>query len=213
MKLESDAFSIFKIDKNIKLTDKYTIQRSFHGLELSFDKYVIDYMHESATFEIKKKFIDLFEDIREEYIDVIGLDTNDSLFKLSSFLSFYECDFILCSDNLRLLMNMFNYYPDPYRSVGSLFNFGKLGNVDFFYAPLEDDTIICGKRNSLSYNYHFDDVSFKNEHSLIKDAELKYYMNFHINKEEFIKLHYVSEYKPKFKDYFRDKTIGNILNI
>jgi hypothetical protein len=146
-------------------------------------------------------------------IDVPNLETYD---RLSNFLESNNFDFIIVNPLrsagfLALKYLLVNFDTDTPTTIEYQGLFNK--KIKFYINHdwnMDNDLIICGKENSLRYNYRIDSFTYV-ENADEVDGNLKLYLDFEYNPDDFCNLYLVTHKSNKYINFLRKNSIDELL--
>ncbi len=218
---DSDLFRIFRKDTSINLLQSYKIEYKYtqHHFTLLADKY--HHLSAQVSKEIQDNFDEVFlsqlEDCREDYLDGRDVIFTKSTIDLFNYLIHNKYDFII--SNPVLVRNFFDSEHFNPASAGRVsrnaYYYGKLmDRIDLFGCHsihMDKDLIICGRRSGCSYNFYLDSAHILEDENDC-EVKVKYFLDMNINKEDFVNLYLIRDNNPKYKCFFRDVTINDLLD-
>lgn len=218
--LRSDLSRIFRKEESLNLYSRHDLKYNYTQdyLLLLDNKYdhLIGYITKEIEDDFDRKFISIVEESSVDYLDLLDLSERDSVIKLFQFLNYHQFDFIIVSSKL----TRFLFQNEFFSPLGSgkisrdIFYYGKLiDRIDFFgyHSQNDEDLIICGKRSGFSYNF-FVDLAETQETETECKIKVTYYLDSYINQTDFLNLYFVTDRNPKYTNFLREKSIGDILN-
>lgn len=227
MKIEIDILKLGILNKYLPL--KKCLTASYYiplirSLNFPIDENTIinSVLLDEITFSFNNLIRHEMSSCNEDYLYLLNLSTLESTDKLYQYLLNNNYDFIISSHEINRFVHgfaePFSLHPEPVpkgvvlpfdEKVSNPYHRGKIGHIDCYIDSQKEwnnKEIICGRKgNSFSYNYKFDVSETSDEIRLT----LRY--NISLNKESFMKLHFLNEYDPKYKNFFRDKKLEDLL--
>lgn len=218
--LNSDLSRIFRKEESLNLYSRFDLKYSYKQDYLSIldDKYehLTSYISKEIQDDFDRQFISKVKYSPIDYLDVLDLSERDSVIKLFHFLNYHQFDFIIVSSKLtkHFFQNEFFKPLESGKISRDIFYYGKLiDRIDFFghHTQNDEDLIICGKRKGFFYNFYLDFAETDETEQECK-IKLTYYLDSYINQTDFLNLYFVTDRNPKYTNFLREKSIGDILN-
>jgi len=225
MQINSELLKLGILDKGLPISRKIqvsmsvtrdelqSLEKAFNlnlDIDVKFNSILEQELSQSFHKEIFKEM-----DCSEEFLDVMNLSELDGLNELYHYLRENKFDFIICSSQIGMLAQEFVLFQNEVSlNSNTFYKLGEIGDISVYVDAFkfwDDKKIICGKKNSFYYNYEIDKPVFSNIHSL--DPKFISQLNYQIvlNKSNFINLHFVNVYDPKYIQINRDRKLDELL--
>ena len=235
MQINSELLKLGVLDKRLPVSQKMQVSMSItrdemvslqNVLNLKLD---IDAKYNSLLLqELSQSFHkQIFKEMNstEEFLDVMNLSESDGINILYHYLKENNFDFIICSGQIGMFAQESVLFHNEVIRDNSLkvinsntfYKLGEIGGVSVYidaYKKWDDKIIICGRKDSFSYNYEIDEPVVSNVlNSPLVGPKFISQLNYQIvlDKNNFINLHYVNEYNAKYIQINRDKKIDELL--
>jgi hypothetical protein len=225
MKIESELLDLGILNENLKSTQNINVSMALRREEVGLigeDKFN-SLLFQEASQALNKKILDEMSQSSEEFLDVMNMSEADSINHLHHYLMNNGYDWIIFNGQIGMFAQeslLFTNSPIgetqqkvPLRN-SSFYHLGKLGNIDCYvnaYKRWDDKEIICGKKDSFNYNYSIGEIKENNQATFAPRLLLDLNYDFIIDKNNFINLHYVNEYNPKYVQVNRDRKLDELL--
>ena len=232
MQINSELLNLGQLDKRLPVSQKMqvsmaitidemsSLQKAFNlklDIDVKFNSLLLQELSQSFHKEIFKQM-----DSTEEFLDVMNLSDSDAANVLYHYLRENNFDFIICSSQIGMFAQesvLFHneVIRDNSLKVSNSNTFYKAGEIEGIsvyidaFKRWDDKIVICGKKDSFNYNYEIDEPMVSNNHSIVPKfiSQLNYQIV--LDKNNFINLHYVNEYNPKYVQVNRDRKLDELL--
>jgi len=235
MQINSELLQLGVLDKRLPVSQKIqvsmpitrdemvSLQNAFNlklDIDAKFDSLLIQEMSQSFHKEIFKQM-----NSTEEFLDVMNLSESDGVNILYHYLRENNFDFIICSSQIGMFAQESVLFHNEVIRDNSLkvinsntfYKLGEIGGISVYidaFKRWDDKTIICGKEDSFNYNYEIDEPVVSNINTTsLSGPKFISQLNYQIilDKNNFINLHYVNEYNPKYVQVNRDRKLDELL--
>ena len=219
IEMDSSLSKMFQKDNGINLNTFFKIEqiwtKNWHIL-FKKDEFFQKAFTKDCLRQFNQVFLEKISTCKDEYlnlIDVLNLETYDRLF---NFLEKNSFDFIIvnplrAAGFLALKYLLVNFDTDTHTTIEYQGLFNK--KIKFYINHdwnMNNDLIICGKENSLKYNYRIDSFNYV-ENADEVDGQLKLYLDFEYNPDDFCNLYLVTHKSNKYLNFLRKNSIDELL--
>lgn len=232
MQINSELLNLGQLDKRLPVSQKMqvsmditidemsSLQKAFNlklDIDVKFNSLLLQELSESFHKEIIKQM-----NSTEEFLDVMNLSDSDAVNVLYHYLRENNFDFIICSSQIGVFAQESVLFHNEVirdnslkmRNSNTFYKLGEIGGISVYidaFKRWDDKIVICGKKDSFNYNCEIDEPIVSNSHSRAPKFVSQLNYQIVLDKNNFINLHYVNEYNPKYVQVNRDRKLDELL--
>lgn len=219
--IESEITKMLEKDSDIILSSSFSIEQFWtKNWHMLFKRD--EFFKKSFSKDIAERFDDFFmdeiSDCKEDYLNVIDLDRMEIFDRLCKYLAENEFDFVIMNP---LRSSSFITEVKDYSSrdldntnISKIKNYGLFRKRFEFFVNhdwgMDNDLIICGRKNCVKYNFIVDSVNYLENISEV-EGTMNFRLDFKIDSENFTNLYLVTHISNKYLRFFRKDTIQKLL--
>lgn len=223
MNIKSQFFNLGNLNRSLHLSQKLSVSVS-QPINIDVSKTMIDdLIINELSQSFQNKILKEISSYNEDFLDVMNLSDSDSINVLHNYLCRNNYDFIIFCGQIGMLAQdsvLFTTSPIGHQNQNKLnnndtfYHLGKLGKIDCYidaFKRWNDKEIICGRNNSFHYNCLVGERKLVNSYTFAPKLVIDLDYDFIVNKDSFLKLHFVNEYNSKYVQINRDKKLDELL--